>query len=194
VKGRVGDAPAGPLVTLSGASVRVDTSIDAADAGTVTVGTAVTMRLADLDRRLTGVVTEVADKPGTGGAGASQIAVVITPDDVAAAAELAGAAVVVTVPLATTAGEVLVVPAAAVISALDGATTVKVVGRDGTVRTAAVRTGLSAKGVVEVAPLDGATLGPGDRVVIGERAVPLAAPTAPTTPTTTPPTTGGDRG
>ncbi len=189
VKARIGDAPAGPLVTLSGASVRVDTSIEAADAGTVTVGTTVTMRLADVDRRLTGVVTEVADKPGTGGVGAQQIAVVITPDDVAAAAELTGAAVVVTVPLATTAGEVLVVPAAAVISTLDGSTTVKVVGQDGTVRTATVQTGLSAKGAVEVAPLDGATLGPGDRVVIGERAAPPATPTTSTTPTTT----GGDR-
>ncbi|WP_166441992.1 peptidoglycan-binding protein [Nakamurella flava] len=93
------------------------------------------------------------------------------------AVALRGTNVKVTIPVASTDGDVLVVPLAALFTQASGSTSVEIVGTDGvTTRQQPVTVGLSAGGEAEVTPLtaDGApaatgadTLRAGDAVVVG---------------------------
>src|SRR5690606_14906098 len=82
---------------------------------------------------------------------------------------LIGSNVRVIIPVESTAGEVLVVPAAALSSVANGDVRVEVEDpeKPGTTRFVTVVTGLAADGVVEVRPVDG-SLKKGDRVVVGK--------------------------
>ena len=72
----------------------------------------------------------------------------------------------VNVAVSSTEGEVLAAPVAALSTAADGTTRLEVQDADGSTRQVAVRPGLVAKGMVAVTPI-GATLKPGDLVVVG---------------------------
>ncbi|BBH71277.1 hypothetical protein ACTI_79620 [Actinoplanes sp. OR16] len=82
-------------------------------------------------------------------------------------ADLEGDDLRITVTTASTGGEVLAVPEAAISSSADGRTTVTVVEPGGEQRQVIVQPGVSAAGLVEVEPVDGGGLEPGDAVVTG---------------------------
>jgi peptidoglycan hydrolase-like protein with peptidoglycan-binding domain len=164
VKVKRGDAATGEVMTVSGANLAVEALVTVADAKLLTVGMDVRLEAPDLSLDLAGKITEIAEKPGTDGADAQHVHIVIQPID--PPANFKDAAVKVTIPVKSTAGEVLVVPVAAVSSGADGSARVDVVDADGQHREVQVETGLSAGGLVEVTPLNG-ELKEGDRVVVG---------------------------
>ncbi len=96
-------------------------------------------------------------------------AVTVTPDK-PLADSMTGQDVRLTIRTAATKGEVLVVPVSAISAGADGATTVTVVGPDGTQRRVAVTTGASGDGYVEVRPVAGTRLTAGEKVVTGAAA------------------------
>lgn len=76
----------------------------------------------------------------------------------------------VTFTAAATAGEVLVVPEAALSSSADGQARVEVLGADGAATVVPVEAGLSSDGFIEVTPVGGAELHEGDLVIVGSEA------------------------
>ena len=70
------------------------------------------------------------------------------------------------IPLSTTGGEVLAVPAAALTANADGSVRVEIDNADGTTRLVVVEPGLSTGGLVEITPVDG-DIKRGDLVVVG---------------------------
>jgi hypothetical protein len=127
----------------------------------------------DLGIEATGVVSRVAEAPGTDGVDGFHVYFEIVVDG--APPGMVGASVRLTLPVETTSGPVLAVPVSALSLGADGSTRVqKVVGEN--VVVVLVDPGLSAAGFVEVTAVDG-TLEPGDMVVIGfERGSTSAAP------------------
>jgi len=107
---------------------------------------------------------------GVGGSGGRGVQVVdITPDVVLSAAWV-GQDVRVTFVDGSSEGEVLAVPVSAVSQRGDGATVVTVVtgiGKDMVQTTVEVKTGVMGGGYIEVSPLGGGVLSPGDDVLIG---------------------------
>lgn len=116
------------------------------------------------ESEIPGVVSFVADRTGTNGVPEDRIYVEIAPEEIPE--EIVGHNVRVTIPVSSTGGEVLAVPAAALSATADGSSIVQVEESDGTLRTVTVEAGLAAEGLVEVEPTDGA-LAEGDLVVVG---------------------------
>jgi len=169
----------GPVMTISNSQLTVDGALSAKDAKLVQDGAAVAIAEPDLGVRATGTVTTVADAPGTQGADPARFYLQVTPSD--APASLVGTSVVLTVTVGSTQGEVLTVPVGAVSVAADGTPRVQVQERGGKTRNVSVTPGLSAKGLVEVAPAGG-RLAAGDLVIVGKGAS-AAGGTPPTTGT-----------
>ena len=80
---------------------------------------------------------------------------------------LRGANVKVTIPVASTSGEVLVVPVAALFSDANGTPRVEILEVDGSTRFQPVVLGLSTGGEVEIGPIDdqGTALQPGSTTI-----------------------------
>ncbi len=165
VKVKRGDAANGEVMTVSGANLEVDASLTIADAKLVSKGMEVQIEAPDLSIAIKGRITEVAEKPGTDGVDNQHVHITIEPID--PPANFRDAAVKITIPVKSTAGEVLVVPVSAVSSGADGSARVEV-DEQGVQREVPVRTGLSAGGLVEVTALSG-ELDEGDQVVVGTR-------------------------
>jgi hypothetical protein len=91
----------------------------------------------------------------------------LTADNPSAVEPFSGQAVKATIEIATTGGDVLTVPVAAVVTGVDGRARVRVEAGDGVVRDVPVTLGLTALGAVQVTPEGGGTLNAGDRVVVG---------------------------
>jgi multidrug efflux pump subunit AcrA (membrane-fusion protein) len=72
----------------------------------------------------------------------------------------------VTIPVQSTGGEVLAVPASAISATADGSAQVTIEEEDGSTRFLTVAPGLSSGGLVQITALDG-DLAEGDRVVVG---------------------------
>ena len=174
-KVRPGDAPAGPVMTVTNSRLAVDAALSAADAKLVRTGDAVAVTEPEVGLKTTGTVTEVADTPGTKGVDPQRFYLEVAPADASAA--VLGASVVLTITVESTGGEVLAVPVSALTLAGDGSSRVEVIGGDGTPRFAPVTPGLAAKGMVAVTPGGGGGLAPGDLVVVG-----TPAATKPTKP------------
>jgi multidrug efflux pump subunit AcrA (membrane-fusion protein) len=119
-----------------------------------------------------GVITFKADRAGTDGVQPDRIYLEITPVEIPA--EIVGTNVRVTIPVSTTGGEVLAVPAAALSATANGSTIIQVEEESGDLRTVTVRTGLAAGGLVEVTPIDG-ELDEGDWVVVGREGTDTAS-------------------
>jgi Putative peptidoglycan binding domain len=174
VKVKAGDSISGQFMTVSGSKLRVEAAVPLVDIDNVKTGAAVEIRANDLGLKLTGVIAEIADKPGTRGVDARSVAVAITPDDLTQAAELNGASVAVVIPVQSTGGKaVLTVPVAALVTKADGTTSVQV-AKGGSTNIAdavivPVKVGLSAGGYAQIDPIGGASLGKGDRVVVGTK-------------------------
>jgi hypothetical protein len=118
----------------------------------------------DLGIKATGLVSKVADNPGTNGVDGFHIYFETLVD--ATPSSLEGFSLRLTIPVQSTGGEVLVVPISAVTLAADGSSRVQVENERGQLEFVKVEPGLSADGFVEVTPVEG-TLEPGQLIVIG---------------------------
>lgn len=173
LKVKIGDALTGAALTLSGTRLAVDASAAAVDRELIRQGITVEVEATDTELRTTGTVDVIDAKAGTRGLDAGRVYLSVRLEDASLAGELAGSAVRIVVPIAGTAGEVLTVPAAAVITRADGTAVVELAtgggepGAGGATRVVTVRPGLAAGGDVEITPIDG-SLAPGDRVVVGK--------------------------
>ena len=158
-----GDEAAGQIMSVTDSVVAIDGSLALSAATLVEAGMTVQIDEPDLGISATGIVTRVADGPGTDGVDGFHVYFEVSVDD--SRSGIVGASVRLTVPVESTTGSVLVVPISALSLAADGSSRIQ---RDanGALEFVTVEPGLSAEGFVEVTPLDGA-LAAGDLVVIG---------------------------
>jgi hypothetical protein len=156
----LGGTISGPFVTVSGSEIALRMQVQESDAARLTVGDTVFVDEDVLEEPLEGVISSIAER-GTGGRVAVEVVLETVPE------ELVGANVKVVIPIESTAGEVLAVPAAALSAVADGSVRVEVEDEPGVTRFVTVETGLAAGGLVEITPIDG-EIQPGARVVVGQ--------------------------
>lgn len=154
----------GPFVTVTGSVVTMRAAVLEADAGLVEEGMAVQIENPEGETSIPGTIILVAEEPGTNGVAPDRVYVEVEPQEIPE--ELVGQNVRVVIPVSSTGGAVLAVPAAALYAIADGSTRVEVEESDGTLRTITVETGLAAGGLVEITPIDG-EIAAGDFVVVG---------------------------
>ena len=161
---RSDQANGGPLISVTNATVAVDGSLKLDEAFLAAPGMKVMIDEPDLGINATGVVSRVADTPGTNGVDGFHVYFEIIVDG--APASLVGASVRLTVPVESTGGSVLAVPVSAVTLSADGSSRIE---RDDNGKRAfvTVEPGLSADGYVAVRPV-GSSLAAGDLVVVGD--------------------------
>jgi multidrug efflux pump subunit AcrA (membrane-fusion protein) len=155
----LGGAVSGPVMTVSGSEITMRVSVQEGDAPRLEVGDAVTVDEDSLETPLQGEITSIAEQ-AQGGRVAVEVALETVP------ADLIGANVKVVMPVESTAGEVLAVPAAALSATADGSARVEVEDEPGVTRFVEVVPGLAAEGLVEITPVNG-EIAAGDRVVVG---------------------------
>lgn len=155
------------VATISNAAVRIRSAVSAEDRPLLKVGDTVRIEEEGLGIDVEGTITELADKTGGTGVAAGKYAVRIEPASFDPA--LLGVNVRLTVPVQSTAGEVLAVPLAAVFATADGSARVEVEDDpQQPTRLVTVKTGLSASGFVEISPIESGALDEGTRVVVGQ--------------------------
>lgn len=154
----------GSFITVSGSELALRSSVTERDAPRVEVGMEVEIENPETGGVIPGVIALKADRAGTDGVQPDRIYLEITPAELPP--EIIGTNVRVTIPVSSTGGEVLAVPAAALSATANGSTILQVEDEDGTLRTVTVQPGLAAGGLVEVTPVDG-RLEEGDWVVVG---------------------------
>ena len=159
-------APSGRVMTVSNSRLAVDSSLSLDDAKLVRVGAPVKVEEPDLGVRTGGVVTQVADRPGTNKVDPSRVYLEVTPG--AAPAQLVGASVRLSIAVESTERRVLTVPVNALSVGADGSSRVQVQRPGGRSEFVTVEAGLAAQGLVEVRPV-GARLRPGGLVVVGAK-------------------------
>lgn len=158
-----GETVSGEFMTVSGADVAMTVGVSKSDAARLEVGDTVIIDEPDLlPERLEATISEIPDESTS-----DRVQLTVMLDTIPP--ELMGMNVRVIIPVESTSGEVLVVPAAALSAVANGDTRVEVENPDkpGETRFVTVVTGLAADGVVEVKPVDG-DLKAGDRVVVGQ--------------------------
>ena len=157
------DQTSGPRIVVTNATVAVDGSLRLEEAALAEPGMRVSIDEPDLGIEASGVISRVADAPGTNGVDGFHVYFEIVVDG--APASMVGASVRLTVPVESTGGTVLAVPVGAVTLSSDGSSRVQ---RDeqGTLEYVTVKPGLSADGYVAVTPID-SRLEAGDLVVVG---------------------------
>jgi peptidoglycan hydrolase-like protein with peptidoglycan-binding domain len=160
---RPGDAPGGEVMTVTDVAVAVDSSLPVEEAPLVTTGMKVRIDEPDLGIEETGVVSRVAETPGTNGLDGFHVYVEVKVDG--APQELVGASLRLTIPIESTEGTVLAVPVTALSLGADGSSRVQKATANG-LEFVEVEPGLSAGGFVEITPVSGSLAG-GDRVVVG---------------------------
>ena len=159
----IGQAASGPVLTVTNNQLLIDSSLPLAEAPLVKPGMPVSIDEPELGIKATGVVSWVADSPGTDGVDGFHIYFETLVDETAV--ELEGFSLRLTIPVESTGEAVTVVPISALSLAADGTSRVQV-DNNGTLEFVVVEPGLSADGFVEVTPVDG-ELTPGQFVVIG---------------------------
>lgn len=163
--GTVGDS----VMTVSGATVRLTGAAAEADARLLKVGADGMFELPDGTEHHAVIAEVKAGKDGKG-----RWEVLLDPDPLAPEQiqQLQGSNVRVKVAVGATEGDVLSVPVAALTAGPGGESRIEVVesdpreGKDAETRTVVVKTGLAARGAVEVKPVEG-ELEEGDLVVVG---------------------------
>ncbi len=166
VRVRRGDPVSGRVMTVSNSRLAIDSSLSITDAKLVRPGARVAIEEPDLGIKTTGVVTQVADSPGTHKVEQGRVYISITPRS--APAQLVGASVKLTIAVKSTGEAVLTVPITALTVGADGNSRVQVQRRGGTSEYVSVDPGLAAQGLVEIRSVRGA-LSPGDLVIVGKR-------------------------
>jgi peptidoglycan hydrolase-like protein with peptidoglycan-binding domain len=159
-----GSEISGAFVTVTGSVVTMRAAVSESDAPLLEEGMSVQIENPKGETFIPGVISSVADRPGTNGVQADRVYVEIEPEELPE--EIIGQNVRVVIPVSSTGGEVLAVPAAALYATADGSTRVEVEEDGGTLRTVNVETGLAAGGLVEITPIDG-DIAVGDLVVVG---------------------------
>lgn len=159
-----GSEISGSFLTVTGSVVTLRSAVSEADADLLEVGMEVEVENPEDDSIVPGVISAVADRPGTNGVAADRVYVEIEPEEIPEG--IVGQNVRIVIPVSSTGGDVLAVPAAALYSTADGSTRVEVEDGDGSLRQVTVETGLAAGGLVEITPLDG-DVAEGDLVVVG---------------------------
>ncbi|MEU0477835.1 peptidoglycan-binding protein [Streptosporangium sp. NPDC006013] len=144
------------IATVTSSTFVVSGSVDVAEAERLKTGLNASIET-EAGKTVPGTVTSLGGRDAKGA-----VPVMITPASMRGLKKLAGAPVTVRVTIGATDQEVLVVPAAAVVTAADGKARVQVETAPDQTKEVEVRTGLSADGAVEVA----GDLKPGDMVVI----------------------------
>lgn len=178
----IGQPIEGPILTITDANVAIDGSVPIEQSSLIKVGMAVAIDEPDLGVSATGIISRVAEGPGTDGVDGFHVYFEVTVDD--AAPNLINASVRLTIPIESTDAAVLVVPITAVNLATDGSSIVHV-NRAGTLEPVKIQPGLSAQGFVEVTAIDG-TLQAGDQVLIGfDQPATATDPASSDTPTDT---------
>jgi peptidoglycan hydrolase-like protein with peptidoglycan-binding domain len=163
IKARIGDAASGPVITVTNNALAIDSSLPLAEAALVKPGLKVTIDEPDLGLQATGVISRVADTPGTDGADGYHIYFEVLVDETQV--KLEGVSLRLTIPVESTGGAVTVVPISALFLAADGTSRVQV-EKDGKLKFVEVKPGLSADGFVEITPVDG-NLSTGELVLVG---------------------------
>lgn len=167
----LGEPIDGPVLTVTDANVSIDGSLPIEQSGLAAVGMTVLIDESDLGIEAVGVISSLAEAPGTDGLDGFHVYFEVTVED--PPQNLVNASVRLTIPVESTSDAVLVVPITALTLALDGSSQVQR-DRDGVLESVVVRPGLSAQGLVEVEAIDG-DLTAGDLVLIGFEA-PLKGP------------------
>jgi peptidoglycan hydrolase-like protein with peptidoglycan-binding domain len=158
-----GGTVSGSFMTVSGADIAMTVGLPESDAKRLKVGDKI---IIDEPKLLSAPFeSTISEIPEAGSSGRVQMKALLASFP----PELLGANVRVIIPVESTSGEVLVVPAAALSAVANGDVRVEVEDPDqpGQTRFVTVVTGLAADGLVEVKPVDG-TLAKGDRVVVGQ--------------------------
>jgi putative peptidoglycan binding protein len=166
VKAKRGAAVSGSVMNVTSSRLAIDSSLSVSDAKLVRPGDTVTIEDQDLGIKARGVVSQVADTPGTNRVDPSRFYLAISPD--AGVRALVGASVKLTIAVKSTKGDVLAVPASALSVGGDGESRVQV-RRGRRVQLVKVVPGLAAEGLVEVRSAGGEQIGPGDLVIVGSR-------------------------
>ena len=166
VKARRGSQVSGSVMNVTSSRLAIDSSLAVSDAKLVRPGDQVTIEDQDLGIKARGVVSQVADTPGTNRVDPSRFYLGVSPD--AGVRALVGASVKLTIAVKSTRGEVLAVPASALSVGGDGDSRVQV-RRGARTQIVKVVPGLAAEGLVEVRPTVPETLAPGYLVVVGSR-------------------------
>lgn len=159
-------ADAEPIVQLGGGGYKITAVISAAERRLIENGTRSVLLDEASGTEWEATVSRIADVPAGVSDGQPGFAIDLIPSD-PLAPELLGANLRVTFTTAATDGEVLVVPLIAVASRPDGTPTVAVLADDGMTSEVEVTTGMTADGMIEVAPIDSTSLRAGDQVVVG---------------------------
>jgi hypothetical protein len=166
VKATRGSAVSGSVMNVTSSRLVVDSSLAVSDAKLVKVGDRVVIEDQDLNIKAPGVVSQVADTPGTNRVDPSRFYFAVAP--AANVRALVGASVKLTIAVKTTKGSVLAVPPNALSVGGDGESRVQV-RRGGQTQLVKVVPGLAAEGLVEVRPAGGERLAHGDLVIVGSR-------------------------
>lgn len=155
----------GPFMTVTGSAVTVRSSVSVSEADLLEGGMAVQIDNPESEGGfISGTIISVAEQPGTNGVQPDRVYVEVAPDELPEG--LVGQNLRLTIPVSSTDGDVLAVPAAALYATADGSTRVEIEDDDGSVRTVTVETGLAADGLVEVTPVDG-DMAAGALVIVG---------------------------
>jgi len=165
VRVRRGDSVTGRVMTVSNSRLAIDSSLSIDDAKLVRAGASVRIEEPDLGVRTTGIVSQVADRPGTHKVDPGRMYLEVAPST--APAQLVGASVKLTIAVKSTKQAVLAVPVTALSVGADGSSRVQVERPDGP-RYVIVAPGLAAQGLVEVRAVRG-RLAPGDLVIVGAK-------------------------
>ena len=153
----------GALMKVTNAVVAVDGALRLEEAALAKEGMVVQIDEPDLNINATGVISRVAESPGTNGVDGFHVYFEVLVDG--APPSLVGTSVRLTVPVESTGGAVLAVPVSAVTLSADGSSRVQR-QINGLLEFVTVDPGLSAEGYVEVTPVQG-ELKAGDLVVVG---------------------------
>jgi peptidoglycan hydrolase-like protein with peptidoglycan-binding domain len=160
---KIGDAASGPVIGVTNNQLAIDSSLPLAESDLVKPGMMVAIDEPDLGLQATGVVSRVADTPGTDGVDGYHVYFEVLVDETPVSLE--GVSLRLTIPVESTGGAVSVVPVSALFLAADGTSRVQV-ENNGSLEFIEVQPGLSADGFVEVTPVNG-PLSAGQLVLVG---------------------------
>jgi multidrug efflux pump subunit AcrA (membrane-fusion protein) len=152
----IGAALDGPLLQVSGAALQVKVTVSEDEAALLKAGMTAQLTVPGTGSVAATIGSVATAAPSTDAADATRREVILAPAQLTTeqSTALRGANIKVIIDVASTQGEVLAVPLAALFSDADGNIQVEVLAVDGSTRFQRVTTGLTAGGQVEVHPVD----------------------------------------
>lgn len=160
---KIGGEASGSLILVTNNQLAIDSSLPLEEASLVKPGMVVAIDEPDLGLQTNGVVSRVADTPGTDGVDGYHVYFEVIVDETSKSLE--GISLRLIIPVESTGGAVTVVPISALSLAADGTSRVQV-EENGNLEFIVVEPGLSADGFVAVRPIDG-SLTAGQLVLVG---------------------------